>query len=282
MRTNGSTPDARPQYRAIDPDQARTLLEDPERPRNRPISATRVAALAADIREGRWADLSDPIRVDEHGHLLDGQHRLAAIVQAGATLRLPVMSLSRDLLRVIDTGVSRSARDILKIARAAKNYSVVAGALKYYRALTEGGEIDRGGLLSCTRIVEIYDTVEERQAGFLTEISDRFARGWAHARWLLQSGSAALSWYLWSALDRGCDRGRCDALLESLQEGGGRGAAKAVRRWLEGSRRVGRRILPSQTIYCLERAFRAEPTTTFKLCAPAAILAYLYNRGIAP
>lgn len=51
--------------------------------RNRPINESKVRRIASDIREGRWIVTHQGIAFDRLGTLLDGQHRLHAIVLAG-------------------------------------------------------------------------------------------------------------------------------------------------------------------------------------------------------
>lgn len=50
---------------------------------NRPISKGRVAQLVRDIRAGNWQPNGSTITVDADGNLMDGQHRLMAIREAG-------------------------------------------------------------------------------------------------------------------------------------------------------------------------------------------------------
>lgn len=50
---------------------------------NRPISKSRVAQLVRDIRAGDWQPNGSTITVDADGNLMDGQHRLQAIKEAG-------------------------------------------------------------------------------------------------------------------------------------------------------------------------------------------------------
>lgn len=50
---------------------------------NRPVSRVTVRRYAREMLAGRWALNGDPIRFDWDGHLIDGQHRLEALVLAG-------------------------------------------------------------------------------------------------------------------------------------------------------------------------------------------------------
>lgn len=47
--------------------------------------------IAKDIKEGRWVDTGETIAFDINGNLVDGQHRLEAIVEAGIGIWLDVM-----------------------------------------------------------------------------------------------------------------------------------------------------------------------------------------------
>ena len=66
----------------VTPDMARTYLKS--NTHNRPLDAARVSKYAADMRAGRWLVSPETISFDEHGVLLNGQHRLGAIVESGA------------------------------------------------------------------------------------------------------------------------------------------------------------------------------------------------------
>lgn len=55
---------------------------------NRPIRERHVEKLTGAIQRGEWKFNGDSIRFDKHGTLLDGQHRLWAVVMSGATVRV--------------------------------------------------------------------------------------------------------------------------------------------------------------------------------------------------
>jgi len=56
-----------------------------------PSQREHVLALARDMREGRWALDMQPVCLSEHGRLLNGQHRLLAIIEAGVAVELAIM-----------------------------------------------------------------------------------------------------------------------------------------------------------------------------------------------
>lgn len=82
---------------------------------NRHLRETRVRALVTDMQNGNWRLTHQGIAFDEDGNLLDGQHRLMAVVKSGITVPMLVTTdMSRDTILNLDTGVTRDVSDILK------------------------------------------------------------------------------------------------------------------------------------------------------------------------
>lgn len=84
---------------------------------NRPVSKQAVAMFARDMEENRWRGLNgEPLIFTGNGFLLDGQHRLHAIVLSGCSVRiLVVRGVEMAAFATIDSGRSRTAGDALKI-----------------------------------------------------------------------------------------------------------------------------------------------------------------------
>ncbi len=102
---------------------------------NRRLNASHVARLAEDIRRGDWRQTFDPIRFNKKGELVDGQHRLSAIVTSGKTVALYVVrNLDARAMAVIDTGRARSVADAMQINGVANARKLAAAAkvLYYY------------------------------------------------------------------------------------------------------------------------------------------------------
>lgn len=97
---------------------------------NRDSRASAVAAYAADMTNGDWRWTGDPIRFATDGTLLDGQHRLLAIVESGVTIPLLVIrGLDRDAQEDIDRGVPRKYADVLKL-RGESNVVALAALVR--------------------------------------------------------------------------------------------------------------------------------------------------------
>lgn len=114
----------------VTPEMAKRWLEKHNH-RNRPIRRWRVRILASEMERGRFVNNGEPVRFDRNRELLDGQHRLAAIVESGITLKnqLVVYNLDPDVLATIDTGSKRTLCDNLKI-EGVVNSGMVASAAR--------------------------------------------------------------------------------------------------------------------------------------------------------
>lgn len=91
----------------ISPDKAKRWLGR-NHPSNRPVAYKRVEAFAGDMREGKWRVTHQGIAFDEKGMLIDGQHRLHAILSAGVSVRMMVVWSVGAFGDPIDCGRPRS------------------------------------------------------------------------------------------------------------------------------------------------------------------------------
>jgi hypothetical protein len=98
---------------------------------NRNLRQGRVETFATAMRRGEWRFVGDPLRFSRHGVLLDGQHRLAAIILSGVTLPMLVIGGLEDTDQTaMDQGARRSFSDVLKLNGEA-NVSALAAAARY-------------------------------------------------------------------------------------------------------------------------------------------------------
>lgn len=121
----------------ITPKQAERLLQTVQHKKNRIIRDANVDRLAQDMIEGRFKYNGDTIRIDEDGDLMDGQHRLSAIVKSGLPQRMDVVrGLPREVMSTIDIGEPRNAASWLQI-RGYENANTLAAASKLLEAYLE-------------------------------------------------------------------------------------------------------------------------------------------------
>jgi hypothetical protein len=123
----------RPNYEVVDitPDKAREMLTF--NTHNRPLREKVVNALADDMKVGSWAEDGQSIKFGKDGTLLDGQHRLAAIVKADVTVRmLVVRNVPNDAQENMDTQARRSFGDVLKLRGEGQYVALAAATRRVY------------------------------------------------------------------------------------------------------------------------------------------------------
>lgn len=128
--TAGDTPPAiRARVVTITPKQAGALIEHKNN-RNRTVVQSRVEQYAADMRRGDWRVNGEAIKVSIDGEVLDGQHRLLAILEADTPIEtLLITGLPAEAQESMDQGKARTFGDVLKL-RGEKDYYVLAAAVR--------------------------------------------------------------------------------------------------------------------------------------------------------
>jgi len=82
---------------------------------NRKLRPSKVRAYAEDMRCGRWTMNGESIKFDTAGHLLNGQHRLNAVIKSGATVEMAtVRGLDPSTQATMDRGLSAKSYDWAK------------------------------------------------------------------------------------------------------------------------------------------------------------------------
>lgn len=113
----------------VTPEMARDMLG--HNSHNRSIRPKHVSNLVKDLKEGRWCMNGDTICISEDGTLIDGQHRLTAVVTSGVTATMMVVYNLPNDPQVFGTkgvGKPRHYADVLTI-EGAKNASTLGTAL---------------------------------------------------------------------------------------------------------------------------------------------------------
>ena len=99
---------------------------------NRKVSENHVRFLAEEMRNGNWLFDGQPLRFDEDNVLIDGQHRLNAIIKSQTSQNLLIVTgLKKESFKVMDTGKNRNAADALSI-NGEQYYSTIASCAKVY------------------------------------------------------------------------------------------------------------------------------------------------------
>ena len=146
----------------VNPERAKFYLEKNQKNRN--LRPKIVNFYADQMTKGVWLeDNGDTIRISKAGYLLDGQHRLSAIVKAGVSLKLTIAyDIVDNAFEFIDIGTARHAGDILSIS-GVKKPNVIASIIKEYNGLKHGiSSGSRTIKLSNHEVLEIYKTDPEK------------------------------------------------------------------------------------------------------------------------
>lgn len=97
---------------------------------NRNIRRRDVANYARDMAAGKWLMNGETLKFGADGQLLDGQHRLNAILEAGVAVPMLVIhGLPQETQATMDAGVRRTTGDAFSLAGKA-NSTVLAAVLK--------------------------------------------------------------------------------------------------------------------------------------------------------
>lgn len=123
-----NTPEITTEFVAVTPELAEEWLLLNRH--NRPLRQMTTEQYAGDMTAGSWRDTAEAIKFDVEGNLLDGQHRLAAVVFSGRTITFLVARGLQPLAQdVLDTGIRRTAADALTLAKIAHG-STIASAVR--------------------------------------------------------------------------------------------------------------------------------------------------------
>jgi hypothetical protein len=96
---------------------------------NRTVRKAAVTQYASDMAAGLWRQTGQGIIFDIEGRLMDGQHRLQAIIQSNRTVKMTVVrGVSPSAMPMIDVGLKRTVGDSLGIAGVTNAAQVAAVA----------------------------------------------------------------------------------------------------------------------------------------------------------
>ena len=173
---------------------------------NRPLKPKVIKKYAQAMREGRLVPNGATICLNRKGELIDGQHRLSAIIATDLSFEmLIVYDLPDNAFASIDSGSVRSGGDVLAVI-GEKNYSRLCAVLpfvdRYYN-----GTLDEYVRYDNDQILELnkkYPDVKE-----VLSISNKASKGFIHPRVLVAC------FYLFSNVDARL----ADDFIEKVVEG---------------------------------------------------------------
>lgn len=234
----------------ITPERAAKLLE--RNKSNRRIREGRVREIARAITAGHWYVTGDTIKINGDGSLLDGQHRLSAIVAAGVPVRIAVArGVDSVAQRAMDRTLSRTLGDDLRMAGHA-HYNMLAAACGLRMRWDDGSR--SGGSFGVTRAsLDDANDVLQRVPHFERSVAmcadHRLTK-------LVQGSVAAMCHSVWYEIDPRL----ADAFIEDFASGVGlkkRDPVLAVREKLIEARAAHVKYRVGDLIAILMRAWNA-------------------------
>ena len=115
----------------ITPEMAQEMLNS--NTINRHVSKNRIDMFADDMKNGGWQLNGETICFNKSGKLINGQHRLMAIIKSGCTVEMVVVTGIEDDVTLYDRGRNRSASDAITMSGIyATTYTVALAKLYLY------------------------------------------------------------------------------------------------------------------------------------------------------
>lgn len=139
------------------PEWASQILE--RNTHNRCVRHGMVRQITRDILCGRWLLTPQTVSIASDGRLIDGQHRLMAVVQAGEAVQMMLATdCPSECFTAIDIGQSRTPGDILKI-EGVSNYTHVGSIIRLvhlYETCPGIVWVGQSATISKQEILEMY------------------------------------------------------------------------------------------------------------------------------
>jgi len=140
----------------VGPDLARQWLE--RNKGNRSLREDTVSAIARDITAGHWQPTHQGVAFDAAEVLIDGQHRLEAILLTGATVEMMVsFGWPPKTMDAVDGNVARSVADRLKLQHGVANAHLIARSAVVVAQLCFEGRIRKLTLAQALEILGSYE-----------------------------------------------------------------------------------------------------------------------------
>lgn len=183
----------------ITPSKAKAILESNKK--NRPVSERNLNQLVSELNKGNFHLTGESIKISKAGNLLDGQHRLLAIVKTGRTENmLVVRGLEEDSFKYIDTGKSRTPADVLGI-EGFKYPTRLASIARFIMSFkkghfTGGAKVGKGRKTTITN-AEISDFVNKN----FVSINDSMPFGYNRDNKLVKPNTLASLHYVFKGIN---------------------------------------------------------------------------------
>jgi hypothetical protein len=139
---NGETSEKSPinaKTQVITPALALQLIADSVNFKNRTLSPNVIKNYCDQMKRGLWKSNGESLIIDQEGAVINGQHRLHAIIMADVPIELLVVrGVKRSAFNTLDKGRKRVSGDVLFLAGYTETRSLAATINSVYSYLIDG------------------------------------------------------------------------------------------------------------------------------------------------
>lgn len=125
----------------LTPELAKELLK--KNKNNRKLNKAHVNRLSDEMSQGNWSYTGDAIKISSADLLVDGQHRLEAVIDSGVSIDIELITgVNTDSFSKIDSGLKRTAGQVVQMG-GIKNPNNVAAIAKIMLNIKDNGGLNR-------------------------------------------------------------------------------------------------------------------------------------------
>jgi hypothetical protein len=196
----------------ITPAKAEEMLE--ANTTNRPLSRSVVKSFAEAMARGDWMVTHQGIAFDVNGQLVDGQHRLAAVIESDLAVEMTVFTeVEEGTFDVLDTGRRRNAADVLAI-EGEKSSSTLAAMVRIIWLYENRPDLAWSGSAAVVTNHQIVETLEQHpKLRDFVPIGEQIAA----ATGMMKSAAGASSYLV----SRAATKAQLDRWLDGIIDGAG-------------------------------------------------------------
>ena len=160
----------------LTPDLAQELWK--RNVKNRRFRQALASFYSIEMKAGRWVCNGETIVFDSQGRLIQGQHRIYAVMMSGVTIMVyMVFDVDPAAFMTMDSGSKRSAADQLEVV-GHKNATMLAGAATIIHRYNEGNMTSSNHLPNtlCIDVIEKCPGLDE-SVKFVSSHRPKFCKG---------------------------------------------------------------------------------------------------------
>lgn len=146
---------------------------------NRPLDTRWVSMLSNAMLRNEWAINGETLKFAQDGSLLDGQHRLHAIIRSGKPQEMMVIrSIAKSTFDTLDQGKKRTASDILALS-GERNTTQLAAACRYILCIQNGGNFNSFTNVQIENVLGTHPSVRHWLSRFIAHKGTRITNSTA-------------------------------------------------------------------------------------------------------